>query len=242
VRLALVHARAGTLELLRYPSFSVPTLGLPAIFFLFFALPRAGGRAGVLLASFAAYAVLSVAFFQFGVAIAVDRARPWETFVRTLPVGAGTRLCARALSAAVFAIASVAAVVAVAVPTTTPDLDAGQWLRLAAALVAGSVPFTLLGIALGYWLPPKGALPAANILYLTLSYAGGLWTGPTGLPEVVDRGARWLPTRQWGEVLWSAVADRRWPASSAVALLAYGAAFAVLGAWGYRRDEGQRYR
>ena len=117
MRLALVHARFGTLELLRYPSFSAPTLALPAVFFVFFALPRAGGREAVLLASFAAYAVLSVAFFQFGVGIATDRARPWETYVRTLPVGAGARMAARALSAIVFAAASVGGIpVAIAQP------------------------------------------------------------------------------------------------------------------------------
>jgi ABC-2 type transport system permease protein len=242
VRLVLVHARYGTLELLRYPSFSAPTLALPAIFFLFFALPRAGGRAEVLLASFAAYAVLSVAFFQFGVGIAVERARPWETYLRTLPVGAGTRMGARALSAIVFAAASVGVVVAVAVPTTSPSLDLAAWGRLAVALVAGSVPFTLLGIALGYWLPARGALPVANILYLTLSYAGGLWTGPTGLPDAVERFAGALPTRQWGDVLWPAVLDEAWPVEHWLALAAYAVLFGTVGVWGYRRDEGQRFR
>lgn len=242
MRLALVHARFATLELVRYPSFMVPTIAFPAIFFAFFGLPRAGGRADVLLASFAAYAVLSIAFFQFGVAIAIERARPWEAFVRTLPVGPVTRLCARGLSAILFGTASVGVVIAVAVPTTSPDLSGSEWARLLLSLAAGSVPFTLLGIALGYWLSPKGALPIANILYLALAYAGGLWTGPTGLPQVVEDGASWLPTRKWGEALWDAVQGRGWNASTWLALLAYAAAFGALAAWGYRRDEGRRYR
>lgn len=242
VRLALLHARVSTLELLRYPTFSVPTLALPAVFFAFFGLPRAAGRAEVLLGSFAAYAVLSVAFFQFGVGIATDRARPWEGFVRTLPVGAVSRLWGRVLSAGVFAAASLIVVTAVAVPTTHPRLAATDWFRLVLALVAGGVPFTLLGIALGYWLPPKGALPAANILYLGLSYVGGLWTGPTGLPHGVEQAGRLLPTRQWGEVLWEAATGSRWQLGHWLVLLGYTAGFGVLAALGYRRDEGQRYR
>lgn len=242
MRLALLHARAATLELLRYPSFSVPTLALPAVFFAFFALPRAHSQAALLLASFAAYAVLSVAFFQFGVGIAADRTRPWEEFVRTLPVGAASRLAGRMLSALVFAAAAVAVVVAVALPTTQPSLDAREWLGLALALAAGSVPFTLLGIALGYWLPPKAALPAANVLYLSLAYAGGLWTGPTGLPHAVDEIGRVLPTRQWGEVLWAATRPGSWQATPWLVLAGYTAGFALLAAWGYRRDEGRRYR
>jgi ABC-2 type transport system permease protein len=242
VRLTFVHARSATLELLRYPAFSVPTLALPAIFFALFGLPRADGRADVLLASFAAYAVLSVAFFQFGVGIAAERSRPWEEFLRTLPVGTGTRLAARGLSAGAFALASFAVVVAVAVPSTSPDLGAAAWSRLVAALVVGSIPFTLLGIALGYWLPAKGALPVANILYLTLAYAGGLWTGPTGLPDVVERLGPALPTRQWGETLWEAVQGRPWQLGHWLVLLVYAVAFGLLAAWGYRRDEGRRFR
>src|SRR3954453_22989092 len=120
MKLALVHARYGTLELLRYPSFSVPTLALPAIFFAFFGVPRAHGRADVLLASFAAYAVLSVAFFQFGVAIAIGRPRPGRTYGRTPPVGAGTRMASCLVSSSLFPSLPVAAVLVVEVPATSP--------------------------------------------------------------------------------------------------------------------------
>jgi ABC-2 type transport system permease protein len=194
------------------------------------------------MASFAGYAVLSVAFFQFGVGIAGERARPWEAFLRTLPVGIGTRLAARALSATLFASAAAAVVVAVAVPTTAPGLGAREWGLLVVALASGGIPFTLLGIALGYWLPAKGALPAANILYLTFSYAGGLWTGPTGLPHAVARVGSVLPTRQWGETLWAAVAGHAAHPRPWLALLGYALLFGLAAAAGYRRDEGSRYR
>ncbi len=241
MKLAFLHARAATLELLRYPSFSVPTLALPTIFFAFFALPRAEGQADVLLASFVAYAVLSVAFFQFGVGIAADRVRPWERFVRTLPVSAAGRLGGRLMSAAVFATAALVTLLLLAVPTTHPGLSLDEWLRLGLALVVGSVPFTLLGIALGYWLPPRSALPVANILYLSLAYLGGLWTGPQGLPNVVSDTGQFLPTRQWADILWAAATGEPWQVEHWLALGAYGAVFAALAAWGYRRDEGERY-
>jgi ABC-2 type transport system permease protein len=133
-------------------------------------------------------------------------------------------------------------VVAVALPTTEPSLDARAWARLGLALAAGSIPFTLFGVALGYWLPPKAALPAANVLYLSLSYAGGLWTGPTGLPHAVAELGRVLPTRQWGEVLWAATRSGSWAATPWLALAAYTIAFALLAIVGYRKDEGRRYR
>src|SRR4029453_14725769 len=104
VRLVLLHARAATLELLRYPTFSVPTLAFPALFFLLFVAPRSEAETDpvLLLASFAGFAVLGVSFFQFGVGIAAERESPWERFVRTLPVRVRVRFAARVLSAALF--------------------------------------------------------------------------------------------------------------------------------------------
>ena len=40
------------------------------------------------MASFAAYAVLGIAFFQFGVGIAAEREEPWESYP---PDAAGVR-------------------------------------------------------------------------------------------------------------------------------------------------------
>lgn len=240
-RLAAAHAWASTLELLRHPGYVVPTLVFPAMFFLFFAAPAKGVDATVSMCSFAAFAVIGVGFFQFGIAAANDRISPWETYLRTLPVGPGTRFAARVAGAGVFAAASSAIVVLAAVATTPASLDAAGYSELALVLAAALVPFALLGIALGYWATPRGALPLANILYLSLSYLGGLWTGPGTLPHAVEHVSSYLPTRQYGEVLWNAVAGTFEPARWLV-LAAYGVVFAAAAVQGYRRDEGQRFR
>jgi len=241
MRLTLVHARAMTLELLRYPSFSVPTIAFPALFFLLFVAPRGDRDATLLLASFAGFAFLAVAFFQFGVGIAAERESPWERFLRALPAGARVRFIARLVSGALFGLASASLVALTAVATTDARLPAVRWGALAVALVLGSAPFALLGIALGYWASPRGALPIANILYLVLAFAGGLWTTPARLPGAVASVSPLLPTRQFGNVLWGAVEGRVWQPRSWLLLLAWGSAFALLAGWGYARDEGRRY-
>lgn len=244
LRLVLVHARAATLELARYPAFSVPTLAFPALFFLLFVAPSRNARADadLLLASFAGFALLAVAFFQFGVGIATERESPWERFLRTLPLRAAVRFAARSVSAGLFGLASSACVVAVALLTTDAGLTGPRWLALATALVLGGIPFALLGIALGYWASPHAALPAANILYLLLSFAGGLWTTPRHLPPTVRAISPFVPTRQFGNLLWGAAEGRLWRPRDWLLLAAWTLAFAVLAAWGYRRDEGRRYR
>jgi ABC-2 type transport system permease protein len=240
--LVVAHARAMTVELARHPAYVVPTLAFPAVFFLFFATPARHKDADVRMASFAGFAAIGVAFFQFGVGIAAERASPWEAYVRTLPVGAGARLVARVLAAAVFAAASAAVVVAVAAALTPVSLAPLEWLELAAALVAGTAPFALLGVAIGYWAPPRAALPLANLLYLALSYAGGLWFRPQRLPQAAERVSGLLPTRALADVLAAAAVGAAPPWRPWIALLGFAAAFGALAAWGYRRDEGRRYR
>ena len=237
MRLAWLHARIATLELLRYRSFSVPTLLFPTAAYLVFGR-RIHASANVLMSYYAAFAVLGVAFYQFGVGIAAERVLPWTTFVRVLPVSAAARFGARIVSALGFALASATLVVVVAVVTTPVHLDAGGWGRFALTIAAGSVPFALFGIALGYWLSPKGALPVANLLFIGLAYAGGLFGTTAGLSGAVSE---WLPTRLWGDLLGAAVEGRPWRLHDVVGLAVYAGAFAAAASIGYRRDEGERF-
>lgn len=241
MRLAWLHARAATLELLRYRSFSVPTLLFPTAAFLLFGR-RIDAPATVRMSYYAAFAVLGVAFYQFGVGIAAERATPWSTFLRVLPVSAAARFGGRILSALAFGLASAGIVVIVAVATTSAHLTLRGWALFVLAIAIGSVPFALFGIALGYWLTPRGALPTANILFLGLSYAGGLLSGSGGVPDSFATLSRYLPTRLWGDLLSAAVEGRGWRVFDVLGLTVYAALFAAAATVGYRRDEGERFR
>jgi ABC-2 type transport system permease protein len=224
------------------PAYSVSTLAFPSLLFLLFAAPRAGEDAAALMAGFAAMAVIGVAFFQFGVGIAVERGLPWEAYMRALPVGAPTRMAARVVSGSAFALAAAAGVAATAAVSTGVSLSPDRWLLLGTALLLGSIPFGLLGVALGYLAPPRAALPLANLLLLPLAYAGGLWTAGRHLPDGVDDVSRVLPTRRWGELVWASVAGTPWSAADVAFLAAYGILFGSIAVWAYRRDEGERFR
>jgi ABC-2 type transport system permease protein len=242
VRLAFVHARAQLLSFGRYPAFAIPTLLFPTGFFVLFGLSNSKAPHRVLGASFAAYAVLTVVFFLFGVGIAGERESPWESYLRTLPVRVRVRMAGRVLAALAFAAVATGLLLTVAAVAGYASFGAHGWARFVLALLGGAIPLSLLGIALGYCVPPKGALPAANVLYLLFSYAGGLWTGPHGLPSAAQAVAPYLPTRQWGDVLWPAVLGQPWEARHWLALLGFSLLFAAIAAWGYRRDDGQQFR
>jgi ABC-2 type transport system permease protein len=241
VTLALAQIRSSVVELVRYPSFSVPALLFPTVIFAVF--KRAYDQpADTRMAGFAAVAILGVVFFQFGVGIAAERVTSWETYLRTLPVAPRLRIVARVCSGLVFAVSAASVLIAFASATTPVSLPVSRWPTLVAALVLGAIPFGLLGIALGYLVPPKAALPVANLLYLPLSYAGGLWMGPRhatgGASAVLDL----VPTHGWATLLWTSVGAASFDAPAAASLVAWGGLFGLLAVWAYRRDEGQRYR
>ena len=242
--LVWAHFKADFLQMLRLPAYIIPTLLFPALFFLIFGSTYASDpeTADVIMASFATFAVLGVAFFQFGIGIARDRDSPWEVYTRILPLRPRVRFAAKVLSAMIFALLSASGVVLVAQFTTPVALSAGAWGRLGVGLLVGSVPFALFGIALGYWTRPRAAVPIANLFYLLLSYAGGLWFPPETLPDAVAALSTVLPTRLWGEVVWTGVREMPWTPGPWLGLLAYAALFGALATWGYRRDEGERFR
>jgi len=243
MRLIFEHYRATMVALIRTPAYSLVTVLIPGVVFVFIGLSVGDSQeaANIVMASFAIFAALGVAFFQFGVGIANERESPWEQFAHVLPVSPGTRFAGNVLSAVTFAIVAVGVLIVVALILTDAAMPIGSWLRLLAAVFLGAVPMALLGIAIGYWSPPKAALPIANIMYLALSFGGGLFIPPNNMPTSLDSISKVLPTRQIGELAWAAVLGQPWSVQPCLWLVGYSVVFGVIAAAGYRRDEGVRY-
>jgi ABC-2 type transport system permease protein len=237
--IALAHFKDQTLQHLRAPGYLLPTLAMPGLFyFLFEGEDQDVGLVTFLMASYAMWAILGVAFFQFGVGIAEERTTPWERFLRTLPLSAAQRLGGRVLSAALFAAAAAAVVIGEAHLINPVRVAGDRWLPWLGALLAGGVVVALGGIAMGYWSSPRAATPLATLAWLLLAYLGGLWATPAELPGWAEEISPYLPTRLWGEVTWAAVQGRATSPGDWLGLLAYAVGFGTLATWGYRRDEG----
>ncbi|MDP6403770.1 MAG: ABC transporter permease [Alphaproteobacteria bacterium] len=245
IRLTVAHCRVTLLGLFRSPGYWVPTVIFPAMLFSFFgaSIAGAGDQAATLATtSFAVYAVVGVAFYQFGVGVAQDRESPWEDYVRTLPAPALPRIAARVVAAMIFSAAAALTVIVVAFVIAAPSFDLGSGFALAVVLAMGLVPFALLGIALGYLASAKTAVALANMIYLPLAFAGGLWMPPGRLPEAVAVLSPLTPTRQFADLAWAAALDGPMPASSMVGLGTYTLVFGGLAFWACRRDQGTRFR
>jgi ABC-2 type transport system permease protein len=199
-------------HLLRQPAYVVGSMVFPSLFFLFFAAPNADteAKADLLLASFAGFSVLGIAFFQFGIESSQERTSAWTLYLKTLPISAWTILWSRAAVALVLALAAATVCNIVVLVASPAALDGPAWLRLYVALVLGGVPFCVLAQGLSHLAGPSAAVPLMNLVYLMSSYAGGLWIPPVGLPAVIQDVSNWMPTRAYGELVWAATSGRSW--------------------------------
>lgn len=236
-----LHFRYILLQLFRNPAFLVPTVLFPSMLYLFFGGPSADrpDDAVYALASFCVFAVMGVAFYQFGVGIADDRESPWETFLRVMPVTLYQRFVAKILAAAVIATLAIVCL-AVAGGFYGVTFSVGTWFCVALALLAGTVPFCLMGVALGYLAPQKAAVPVANLIYLPLSFLGSVWSHPDSLPAGVAVFSPYLPSRMFAELAWAAV-DGRFNVPALGGLVLYTVAAAALCVWAYNRYEQRAY-
>jgi ABC-2 type transport system permease protein len=239
VPLLWTYVRTELTLLWRLPAYVIPTLSFPVLLYVFFGLPFAsGGNAALaVMASYAAYGVVGVAVFQFGVNIANERGSSWERFLRLLPAPFGIRMVSRSVAAGTVALITSTLVIFCAITFGHAKPTFASVACLLLVLVVGAIPFVLLGISLGYWAPPRAAVPIANLIYLPLSLAGGFWIPPAYLPSTIAKVSPYTPTRHYAELAWAAVLGTQFPVASLLWLFAYTLVFAFVGYVGYRREQ-----
>jgi len=243
VRLLFAHTKAELLTLLRTPGFLIPTMIFPSMFFLMFAAPNLKfvSAANYTTGSFMAFAVFTVTFFQFGVGTANERDNPWSSYVRTLPASPFYRNLAKVATAALLALLAALVLVATASLATPMNIPPSRWPRIFLALTAGGLMMGTLGTALAYLVSPKAALPLANLIYLPLAYLGGMWMPTRFLPELAQKISPYLPSRQWMELVWPAIAGNPWKTSPWLAVAGFSLLFAGLAIWAQQRDDHIRF-
>jgi ABC-2 type transport system permease protein len=211
MKIILAHTKWMILELFRQPAYIVSTVAFPALFYIIFAIPESKDKtsSNLLLASFSCFANFGVLFLQFGVGIAQERSKSWHLYLRTLPVRSAHLILARFISSYFFALLSLTSLVILATVYTEFSLTLTEWVLFFLAHFLLGLIFCVMGITLGYWFEEKSALPVGNLIYLPLTFAGGLWKPPGVLPESLKTVSEWLPTRHYGEVLWSIVLNQK---------------------------------
>ena len=202
----LTEAKYEFLRLLRTPSFALPTILFPSLFYLLFGVllnhssSNGYNAAAYLLAGYSAFGVMAPGLFGFGVVVAMEREYGLLTLKRALPMPPGAYLFAKMLMAMLFAAIVVTLLVLLAVTLGHVRMPAAHWFALLIAVVLGVLPFCAIGLFIGTLVGGQGAPAVVNLIYLPMSFLSGLWIPLQFLPKFLQQIAPLWPAYHLGQI------------------------------------------
>lgn len=225
------EARAEFLRMLRSPSFVLPTLLFPPMFYLLFGVIMNIGRGSFqaphyLMATYCVFGVISPGLFGFGVTVAMEREQGLLMLKRALPMPSHNYLAAKLAMALVFAATIVTTLAVLGYFAGGVRLEAGQWIQLALVAILGVAPFCALGLLVGTLTSGQGSTAVANLIYLPMALLSGLWLPLFLLPKVIQAIAPVWPAWHLGQLALAAIGQPS--AGSALGHVAYLAAFTAV--------------
>ena len=250
----IAHTKVQVLDLIRTPIAIISTTIFPTLAFLFFVLPQKEITADpmaslTVVAQLGVFGVMSAYLFGYGIGVAEERANPWTTYLRTLPIGPFPMTVARFLTAALASFLSLLPLVlAVALLTEAPKaFTDGQlsWARIPFTLVmvlVAATPFLAMGLVIGYLLSSKAAVAVAQVLNFPLAFIGGLMLPPQMFPGWLDVVSLATPSRAARDVVVWSLTGESMPTSTIPVLIGWTVLLTALAVWANRRDEGRRFR
>ena len=203
LRSYLLEARYEFLRLLRTPSFALPSLLFPCLFYVLFGVllnTSDGDAARYLLATYGVFGVMGVGLFAFGVTVAMEREQGFLIYKRALPMPPGAYLFAKMAMAMLFAVIISLLLATLAATLGGVELRASQWLLLGAVNVIGVLPFAAVGRYVGTLVGGQGAPAVVNLLYLPMAFLSGLWLPLKLLPAWIAKLAPVWPSYHHSQI------------------------------------------
>jgi len=189
LRVFLVETRMECIRLLRAPSFAVPIILFPLMFYVLFGLLLGNnGHPGeeasrYAMATFVAFGAIAPGLFGIGITIALDRERGLLQLKRALPMPPGIYLAAKMVTSMVFAAVVSLALMLLAAVVGKVVLELVQWVTLFVLAVLGVIPFCGMGLLVGTLVKGQAAPAVLNLIYLPMSFLAGIWVPLSMLPH-----------------------------------------------------------
>ena len=203
LRSYLLEAGYELMRLLRTPSFALPSLLFPCLFYVLFGVllnKSNGDAARYLLATYGVFGVMGVGMFAFGVTVALEREQGFLIYKRALPMPPGAYLFAKMAMAMVFAMIISLLLATLAATVGGVELRVSQWLLLWMVNVVGVLPFAALGLFVGTLVGGQGAPAVVNLLYLPMAFLSGLWMPLKFLPTWIAGAAPVWPSYHHSQI------------------------------------------
>jgi len=207
LRILGVEVGEGLRAIVREPIALFFSVLMPVLFFALFAslygdftAPSGLPSGATMLATFGAFAVVSVMLINPGVTVAEDRTRGWLRVKKVSAAPIGITITGKVLAALPYAVLVLLAMSAISLLIVGPVLDLDGWLRLMGVLLLGSLPFALFGLAVGFVASSNATVAILNAILLPMVIASGLWIPLDILPAWVGAIAPFLPTYHLGQL------------------------------------------
>lgn len=247
LRLASLHARYSLLETMRVPIAVIGSLVFPALALLFFVVPQRVVAENPVFATQAVialsvFAVMSNSLFSFGLSISEDREKPWDPYLRTLPVPGMARVLAYVFSIGLMGLVAILPVVLIGGLFTAAEASAGRIVFGLAMLALSALPFMLIGICIGYSMPSKAAIAVVQVVMFGFAFAGGLFLPPVLFADWLNTLSKFFPSRQARELVIWAVQGGELEPWAWLGIVVWTVVLLALALVLFRRDEGRRYR
>lgn len=247
LNLAMTHAKYSLLETARTPIAIISALAFPSLGLLFFVVPQEQVASNPLWAtqaviSMSVFAIMSNSLFSFGLTISEDREKPWDPYLRTLPVRGISRVLAYVFSIGLIGFVAMLPVILIGALFTAAEASPLGILLGLIAIAVSALPFMLIGIAIGYSMSAKAAIAVVQIVMFGFAFVGGLFLPPVLFADWLNTLSKFFPSRHAREfVIWAVQGgELEWWVW--VGLLAWTLVMLALALWLFRRDEGRRYR
>jgi ABC-2 type transport system permease protein len=189
LRVFLVETRMEYLRLLRSPSFAVPIIMFPLMFYGLFGLVLGGHQhadadsARHMLATFVAFGAIAPGLFGVGITLALDRDRGLLQLKQALPMPPGVLLAAKMITAMIFAGVVSLTLMLLGATVGKVMLELAQWIGLLVLALLGVVPFCGLGLLVGAFVKGQAAPAILNLIYVPMSFLAGIWVPLSVLPH-----------------------------------------------------------
>ena len=209
LRIFLLEAHSEFLRLLRAPSFAVPTIAFPLLFYVLFGVLLGSGHtspeaAHRTLASFLVLGTMAPGLFALGITLANDRERGLLELKRALPMPRGLYLAAKLAMSMLFAAIVALLLMTLAASAAREVLTASEWCLLFVLAVLGVVPFCAIGLLVGATVRASAAPAVLNLIYLPMSFLSGLWVPLQFLPHALASAAPLWPSWHLAQIAFAA--------------------------------------
>lgn len=207
------EARLELLRMLRAPSFALPAILFPALFYVLFGVLMAGANRSTfstyLLATYSIFGVMGPGLFGFGVSVAIEKERGWLNWRRATPSLSGAYFFAKLFMALVFAAIIFSELALLSSTLGGVQLNAIQWLQLFAISAFTALPFCTLGLVIGCCVSAQAAPAIVNFIYLPMAFLSGLWMPITMLPTFFSKIAAIWPSYHAAQIALSIVGQAK---------------------------------